>query len=123
MLDTYIFDFPGFYSLVVPLFPAPDFFFSGHVGTLLLCTLYLKDYVNKKWVYVGVVFIIIEAFIITALRAHYSIDIIFGLLISHYIYTVLDPLAKFVDKKWGLFGKQEKKTNQNEQTIQLNLTL
>ena len=96
--DTYIFEYPGFPSLVVPYFRAADFFYSGHSGCALLLGLQMADMGYSELKYVGFLLGIFEGLVLTMLRIHYSIDIIFGLIASHYLYFVTKEIAKYADK-------------------------
>jgi len=86
--DTYLFDFPGFYSFAVPLFPSPDFFFSGHIGACLLCGIYFKNTKQNILFIFSLYVMIFEGLFLVVTRAHYSIDILFGFIVAHYIYLL-----------------------------------
>ena len=47
--DGYIWEYPGFPSLVVPYGATNDFFYSGHMGGSLIATLEWAQY-GKKYV-------------------------------------------------------------------------
>ena len=53
--DGYIWDYPGFPSLVVAYAATPDFFFSGHIGFAVICAL---DNFESKWYVPGVLSIV-----------------------------------------------------------------
>jgi hypothetical protein len=103
--DTYIFGDPGFPSIIVPFFRAPDFFYSGHAGCAVLTGLQFSDLGHPKLLYVGIIIALYEGFIMSVTRAHYSIDIIFGMMMAHYIYFLSEKLAKYTDKYIPVCGK------------------
>jgi len=109
MYDTYLFDFPGFYSICVPLYPANDFFYSGHIGTCLLLSFYVRDNVKYKLpFFIACVIIMIETIVMITLRAHYSIDIIFGFIAAHYFFINVHIFSEFFDTRVGFFGRPKK---------------
>jgi hypothetical protein len=105
--DTYLFGDPGFPSIVVPFFRAPDFFYSGHAGCAVLTGLQFRDFGHPKLLYVGIIIAFYEGFIMCVTRAHYSVDIIFGMLIAHYIYFLSTKLSMYADKYLPVCGKKQ----------------
>lgn len=95
--DTYVFEYPGFPSLVVPYFRAADFFYSGHTGCALLLGMHMADMGYEEMRYVGLILSLFEGLVLTLLRIHYSIDIIFGLICSHYLYYIAKIISKYAD--------------------------
>ena len=95
--DTYLFEYPGFPSLIVPYFRAADFFYSGHSGCAVLLGLQLAEMGYSEMKYIGFILGIFEGFVLTILRVHYSIDIVFGIIISHYLFFVSRYVSKYVD--------------------------
>lgn len=115
--DTLLFANPGFPSLIVPFDRAPDFFYSGHVGCALIVGLSLHDMGYNEMFWVGLILAIYEAFVMTVLRAHYSIDVIFGLLVAHYLYFVAGKLSPWIDKMIPIcYGTNH--THKNERELQ-----
>ena len=89
MPNDYIWGFPGMYSLVVSYYPINDFFYSGHVGSCLISYLeFRRDgcHIMKKIAFSA---IFIEAFVLLVTRAHYSIDLIGGVVFAHYLYIII----------------------------------
>jgi len=112
--DTYLFSRTGFISLVVPLYRAADFFYSGHVGTSVICTFYIKESVKPKWLfYAGFFIVLVETFVMISLRAHYTIDIIFGFIAAHWTFIIVPVLSNWFDKKFGFLGRPNNKVDDN----------
>ena len=94
----YLFTYPGFRSLTVPTSRAADFFFSGHTGCAFLLTLNFKSWGEMKLFYYGVTVTFLQMFVMTTVRAHYSIDVIFGLLIAHYVWIIVSDYEELIDR-------------------------
>jgi len=85
----YIWGSPGIFSIVVPYFATNDFFYSGHVGICFIAFLeFRKDgcQILKTLAFIG---LWLEAFTLLVSRAHYSVDLIAGLIFAHYFYIVV----------------------------------
>jgi len=89
---------PGFPSLVVPYGRDSDFFFSGHVGFLMICS--CENWVvGRRWLFwCGMVMEIYLIFVLVSYRVHYSTDIIAGLFISHWVFMVMCKHSPSIDK-------------------------
>lgn len=94
-----IFEDPGFPSLTITYARTSDFFFSGHVGFATFAALENRYYRNFPLMYAALFTVMLESFTLTVTRAHYSIDIISGIVFAHYIWIVTGWLAPYVDKK------------------------
>lgn len=90
---------PGFPSLVVPYGRGSDFFFSGHIGFVTICTTqWIRN--KKPWM---IAFCVIggiyTAFILLSYQVHYSIDIFTGIIFAHWSYIMIesykDPIDNF----------------------------
>ena len=92
-------DYPGFPSLTVSYEKTSDFFYSGHVGVVLFCGLENKHLGNLYMMWVSFFVCGIEFCVMIAMRGHYSIDLIFGLIFSHYSWIVSEWVAEAIDKK------------------------
>lgn len=79
----------GGFSFTVPLGRTADFFYSGHCGCSTVLTLFFKENGVKLYYYFGIVVTLIQIFTLTLVRAHYSIDILFGIIIGHYLYILV----------------------------------
>jgi len=86
----YIWDDPGFPSLVVPYGRTSDFYFSGHIG---IVTIFASEWIKwkKYWasalIGLGGVY---TCFIMLAFQAHYSIDLFTGIITGHWMFMVVD---------------------------------
>lgn len=93
---------PGFPSLVVPYGRGSDFFYSGHMGFLVICICEWRR--HKKylisWIYV--VGAIYTCFILLAYQVHYCIDIFTGIFFAHYVFMFFDSNKDNID---GFFVK------------------
>lgn len=95
--EGYLWEYPGFPSIVVSYLKTNDFFFSGHVGFPIIFA-YEWHKLNKKIFMYGAFFVCALEFItMIFLRGHYSIDLASGLIYSHYTCIMIEPLAKFLD--------------------------
>lgn len=106
----YIWDDPGFPSLIVNYQKAPVFFYSSYVGVPVICGL--------EWRKNGCLFLMVvcfavacfESFTVFVTRVHFSIDIISGIVFAHYFYILSDTLfAKYVDESF--FALEKKPTD------------
>jgi hypothetical protein len=95
--DTYLFQDPGFPSIVVPFQRAPDFFYSGHAGSAMILALQFEILGYSHLKYVGIFLSFYEGFVMMVTRTHYSIDVLFGMLMAHYTFFLSKPIAEFLD--------------------------
>ena len=98
-LEGFLFFYPGFHSFTVPYHDVNDFFYSGHIGT---CFLIVLEYRACRWYKMSyfTVFIMINQWMMMCLvRTHYIIDMVTGLIVSHYIFMIAERLTFFVDTK------------------------
>lgn len=81
---------PGFPSLVVPYGRGSDFFFSGHIGFVVLCG--SEWYKNGHKLITALIFIggCYTAFVLMAYQVHYCIDIFTGIFFAHWCWTIYD---------------------------------
>jgi hypothetical protein len=87
---NYFWDYPGFPSFVVPYGRSSDFFFSGHIGFVVInASEWIKN--KKPWaatiVGIGGVY---TAFILLVYQAHYSIDIFTGIICASWVFIIVD---------------------------------
>lgn len=95
--DGYLWDFPGIYSMTVPYGTTNDFFYSGHIGMCMLCFLEFKANLWNKWAYYSLVTMIFQAMLMIALRGHYVIDLISGVIFAHYFWMYSERLSYLID--------------------------
>lgn len=93
---------PGFPSLVVPYGRGSDFFFSGHIGFVVICANEWKK--NNKPQMVNFITIggIYTAFMLIAYRIHYSIDVIAGIIVAHWCFMLIDQNKEHIDAIFGM---------------------
>lgn len=95
--EGYLWEYPGFPSLVVSYLKTNDFFFSGHVGLpiIIMCELYkMKKF---RMLYFSLFTLILEFFTMIALRGHYSIDLVTGVFMGHYCYILTEKYIHYLD--------------------------
>jgi len=105
--EGYLWDYPGFPSLVVPYGKTNDFFYSGHCGGALIMTLEYRSlakvlYKHRLFLRVMQIFgymtIVLQIFLMIFLRGHYTIDLIAGLMAGHYLYLMGSFFAPYFDR-------------------------
>jgi hypothetical protein len=95
--DMYLFDYRDLISVVVPTGREADFFYSGHCGCALILCLTFREKKENIFYYYGIFVTITQAFVMSAVtRAHYSIDVIFGLIFGHYFYILSGRFIRFL---------------------------
>jgi len=95
--EGYLWDYPGFYSLSVPYARTNDFFYSGHVGCAMLCSLEWKANGYKKMFYYSLLTMICQTILMIVVRGHYSIDLFVGLIIAHYYWILSEKYSYLID--------------------------
>jgi len=108
-LDGYLYFWPGMYSMTTHYHDAYDFFWSGHLCTagLMLYEFYDLHRKNpnthfKYWYILNIALIFYHSAMMTAVRAHYWIDLTAGLCMGILSCRVAELLAYYPDKY--LFG-------------------
>jgi hypothetical protein len=74
-----------------------DFFYSGHVGFLLIIA--LEWYKNGVWK-MSVITCLINFYLaasMLACRIHYTIDMLMGLVVAHYCYIIMGYFSPLID--------------------------
>ena len=99
--ENYIWDYPGVPSLTVPYYRTADFFYSGHVGIMTFCALENYNSGYYKLMVLSVIATLFEFFVMVVLRAHYSIDLISGVVFAHYIWILSGRASKYIDSWLG----------------------
>jgi len=95
----YLWEFPGIYSLSVPYSKTNDFFYSGHLGCAVICTLEFFYTGWKKMAVFSILTAIVQASLMTLLRGHYSIDLFAGIIFGHYFWMMSDKYSFYLDVK------------------------
>ena len=109
--EHFIFGNPGFFSIGVPYFKTNDFFYSGHVGLSMIFFLeFKKDKIAFLEIF-SLVGIIVNFFVLLITRGHYFIDLVFGIIMAHYLYIlglwIEDNAKKSNNPLYELFGVRE----------------
>ena len=108
--EGFIWEYPGFPSLVVNYDRTNDFFYSGHVGMPLIAALEWRKNGYKMPAIACIFASCFEGFTVFITRVHYTIDIIAGVVFAHYFYMISDWLfSTYIDKMLGLQDKQNNK--------------
>ncbi|CAD8071275.1 unnamed protein product [Paramecium primaurelia] len=119
----YFWEDPNIPSLVVKYGYFSDFFYSGHVGYLVICGLEMRM-IDKKYMSAFFFFCsLFQAFVVITFQIHYTIDVTTGCIFAHYFYNqacywevkidfILKILANIlVYKQKQTIGKQEVQGN------------
>lgn len=97
--EGYLWDYPGFPSLIVPYAMSSDFFFSGHVGFATIALLENYEYKHYFLVAFTAFTIVAESAVMIVTRGHYCIDIIAGVVFAHYIWMLVGYVSPAIDSK------------------------
>jgi hypothetical protein len=118
---------PGIPSLVVPYGHGSDFFFSGHIGFVVICASEWKKTGHPIVASIIALGGVYTAFILLAYHVHYSIDLFVGATFAHYVYIMVGNYKESVDRAFlrlysrmkSLFGaakmEEVKKKSETEQ--------
>lgn len=87
-----IWHYPGFPSLLVTYGVAYDFFFSGHTAiTVFAATEVIR--LHRRWLSTLIVPVVIfEVVVVLVLRAHYTMDVVTGILAALYVASLMSRL-------------------------------
>lgn len=95
--EGFIWDYPGLPSLAVSYLKTNDFFFSGHVGLPILAACELFKNKKNSLGYFALFGCIVEFIVMTIMRGHYIIDLIFGIITAHYVFIIVDKYIHLLD--------------------------
>jgi PAP2 superfamily C-terminal len=102
------FDYPGFPSLMVPYGYTSDFYFSGHVGFLVILSLELNHWKSRALMIINWVAVILVGLVLLISRGHYSIDLFIGAVYGFYCYRmgfqIKQPWTQAGRKIYALLG-------------------
>jgi len=93
---------PGFPSLVVPYGRGSDFFFSGHAGFMMICTMEWHAIGVKKMRNFMIGATLYTFLILLVYRIHYSIDVFTGAIFAEWCFGKVDIYGKKIDRIWML---------------------
>jgi hypothetical protein len=89
---------PGVPSLLVTYDVTTDFFFSGHTGLAVLGAVELARLGGRRWLYVGIAIVLLEATTVLVLRAHYTMDVFTGAVAARYASILAARVAPWCDR-------------------------
>lgn len=76
-----------------------DFFFSGHVGCCIINILEFNAFGWYRFGYFSLATCIMQIMLMIALRGHYFIDLVSGVIFAHYIWMMAERYSYVVDVK------------------------
>jgi hypothetical protein len=89
---------PGFPSVLVTYHVANDFFFSGHTAIAVLGALELSR-LRRTWLTAtGILLVLLEVATVLILRAHYTMDVVTGILAALWIARLSERLSPALDR-------------------------
>jgi PAP2 superfamily C-terminal len=90
-----IWHYPGFPSLLVTYGVASDFFFSGHTAIAVFAAAEIAR-LRRRWLTALVILVVVfEVIVVLVLRAHYTMDVITGILAALYVSKLISPRAPY----------------------------
>ena len=111
------FPYPGFPSIVTAYIVGSDFFFSGHCGFPIVNMLEFI-WMKKFWLAAFCAFAsFVEIFMLLISKGHYTIDIIVGIVFSHYISILGRNLVKRAYDKINFLNKLKTKNRKELKRI------
>ncbi len=96
--EMIIWESPGFPSLLVTYGVANDFFFSGHTGIAVFGAVELARLNGRSGIVLGTLVALFEASAVLLLRAHYTMDVLTGVLAALCVASAASHLAPRVDR-------------------------
>ena len=88
---------PGFPSLLVTYHVANDFFFSGHTAIAVFGAMEVSR-LRRKWLTVAAILIVIfEVATVLILRAHYTMDVVTGVIAAFWIARLSERISPKLD--------------------------
>lgn len=95
----YLWDFPGVYSITVPYGRTNDFFFSGHIGCCMINYCEYQAHGWGKFAKFSLLTLACQSLLMLAVRGHYVIDLVAGVVFAHYIWMMTERYSYLVDVK------------------------
>jgi len=89
---------PGFPSLLVTYHVANDFFFSGHTAIAVFGALELSRFRRTWLTAVAILLVLFEVSTVLILRAHYTMDVLAGILAALWIARLSERLSPALDR-------------------------
>jgi len=83
----------------VPYGKTNDFFFSGHVGCCIINMLEFRAFGWYRFAWFSLATGVMQILLMIALRGHYFIDLISGVIFAHYIWMMAERYSYIIDVK------------------------
>ena len=123
--EDYIWSHPGIFSLTISYAKTSDFFYSGHVGSSVLCIFEFSrfEFFDKRFAYFKYFSInccITQCLVQIIFRGHYLIDVISGFVFAHYFFILVgDQIDNIEDDRKILLQdwRQAKRKEMKEKRI------
>lgn len=90
-------DWPGFFSIFVAYNHVPDFWWSGHVG---ICFIHFLEFYAIGWFWMSIYALfsmLVNIAMFLSVRGHYTLDMISGIIIGHYIWLLVEKYVYVFD--------------------------
>lgn len=89
---------PGFPSVLVTYQVANDFFFSGHTAIAVFGALELSRFRRSWLTALAVLLVLLEVATVLILRAHYTMDVVTGILAALWVARLSERLSPALDR-------------------------
>lgn len=98
-----IWHYPGFPSLLVTYGVAGDFFFSGHTAIAVFTASELARRKRFWLTAIATALVIFEITVVLVLRAHYTMDVLTGILAALFVAQIAGPISRRIDFYTGRY--------------------
>jgi len=96
----YIWGYPGFPSIAVDYQKDNDFFYSGHLGFVVIMALEYRRQKQLFWLCFTMIAGGVNFLILLSTRCHYCIDLFIGMVMGHYCYIVGEWISIAIEGKY-----------------------
>ena len=117
--EGYLWQYPGFPSIVVSYLGTNDFFYSGHVGFPIIVGMELWHLDYRFMFYFCIMSSVFEAFVMIVLRGHYSIDLMSGIIFAHYAFITSEKYCYILDNSCISMNKHLK-IEKTDREVEIN---
>jgi hypothetical protein len=109
----FIWEYPGLPSLAVSYLKTNDFFYSGHCGLPIIAA--CEFFAHRKYLlgFFSIFGCVVEFIVMTIMRGHYIIDLIFGIITAHYFFIIVDRFIYIIDNSYFTLKEREKISKKN----------
>jgi len=95
--EGFFWNYPGFPSLFVAYGETPDFWWSGHIGILMIMFLEFRSAGWYRFSIYNICTLVYTFWMMIVSRDHYTIDMISGFIIGHYLWIMFDKYSYIFD--------------------------